>query len=366
MTKERRKRRPVAATPAVETLSGRKPRIMIAGEFSAGKTRLISGLVGEEVLPSNVTATALPPVWLVYGAKALAAVDQDGKLRKVETLADVTLENTKFCVISHPAKLLKEVDIIDTPGSSDPNIPAESWEHMLGYVDHIVWCTNATQAWRQSEKSTWNEFPETLVGDATLLVTHADRMPDGRTADRVMRRVQREAKAYFKNYLMASLIRPLDVEKVSKHISKLVSAGLELTSNENSLIAQFAEDRAAEAIVSRPATARRARVRPSRVSKARAPKGKPVNSDLKPANVLVLDRSPGKPTEVHEQSAFRAAWNGLLAGCDTSDAKDVLNRVERFLTHLENEAFLAHPEKPDVEAGKVDQLVKSIAYGVQP
>ena len=55
-------RRPAAPRPA------RLPRILVAGEFSSGKTQLISGLLGEAVLPSNVISTALPPIWLVSGS----------------------------------------------------------------------------------------------------------------------------------------------------------------------------------------------------------------------------------------------------------------------------------------------------------
>ena len=39
----------------------RKPRILVAGEFSAGKSTIINRLLGFELLPENVTSTSLPP-----------------------------------------------------------------------------------------------------------------------------------------------------------------------------------------------------------------------------------------------------------------------------------------------------------------
>ncbi|QDC08585.1 hypothetical protein FHY55_04725 [Oceanicola sp. D3] len=222
----------------------RKPRLMVAGEFSAGKTHLINGLLGEKVLPSNVTATALPPIWLVWGRKAMMAVDLEGNTRPLDSLEDVGVEDTHYVVLSHPAPLLKTFSIIDTPGNSDPNIPSECWERMLDYADAVVWCTNATQAWRQSEKSVWNEMPARLLEKATILITHADRITDARSADRVLRRVKREAGKYFDSYLMASLLKEGDLARIREHLETLME---DLESRDGavcSTVAHFASDHA--------------------------------------------------------------------------------------------------------------------------
>ena len=137
----------------------RKPRILIAGEFSAGKTQLINGLVGSSVLPSNVTATALPPVWLVRGEPALMRVGFSGRGEPIADLGAIDLDKTQYCVLSNPSSALTQMDIIDTPGNSDPNMAAETWQRMLTFADAVVWCTNATQAWRQSEKAVWQAMP---------------------------------------------------------------------------------------------------------------------------------------------------------------------------------------------------------------
>jgi len=57
------------------TQQTRKPRLLIAGEFSSGKTQLITGLLQEEILPSNVTSTSLPPMWIKNDAAESSMVD---------------------------------------------------------------------------------------------------------------------------------------------------------------------------------------------------------------------------------------------------------------------------------------------------
>ena len=149
-------RRPAAPRPA------RLPRILVAGEFSSGKTQLISGLLGEAVLPSNVISTALPPIWLVAGSALRVAIAHDGTEREVDGIEAFDLATTAFGVVAHGAPILNSFEIIDTPGNSDPNIPPETWQRMVDYADAVVWCTNATQAWRQSEKAVWQDMPQVL------------------------------------------------------------------------------------------------------------------------------------------------------------------------------------------------------------
>ena len=199
----------------------RRPRLLVAGEFSAGKTKLINGLLGEKVLPSNVISTAVPPVWLIPGAGPRLAVDLEGETREIDHPADTVVTETKFCLVPHSASILSTVEIIDTPGSSDPNIPSECWERMVNYADAVIWCTNAAQAWRQSEKAVWEEMPACLRAKATLVITHADRMPDQRTADRVLRRVRREAGEYFATIVMGSSLDPAHLGRLREGISDL-------------------------------------------------------------------------------------------------------------------------------------------------
>lgn len=205
----------------------RKPRILIAGEFSAGKTQLINGLLGRFVLPSNVTSTSLPPMWIVSQKTAPYRVTLSGERKPMPALNNVDVQDTLYCVMHSNAPLLAQVELIDTPGNSDPNIPSECWQRMLEHADYVIWCSNAVQAWRQSEKAVWRAMDERLRKNATMIITHADRLPDAKSAEKVMRRVQRDAAPFFDHFMMASLLDETDLERIEDHIVALAEGSLQ-------------------------------------------------------------------------------------------------------------------------------------------
>ena len=234
----------ILAMPDVHPVR-RKPRIMIAGEFSAGKSRLVNALLGKEVLPSNVTSTALPPIWMVHGDQPPLIVGIDGEVMDLE-MDEIKVETTAFCVVSSRAPILEHVDLIDTPGNSDPKIPAICWERMVQYADSMVWCTSAMQAWKQTEKATCADLPEDLLTHATLLITQADRMPDERSAGKVERRVTRDASKYFSTIMMGSMLDENDAAMVRERLIS-ISGDLALRGAEEELVDEIRAEPAGEA-----------------------------------------------------------------------------------------------------------------------
>lgn len=214
----------VSETQSLRSGASAKPRLMVAGEFSSGKSTLINGLVGKEVLSTNVTATAAPPVWVVSEDVKPHCFDRQGIAHPLP--ADVN--DTRFHLLSAQSEITKYMDVIDTPGTSDPNMGPELMEAMLQYADAIVWCTNATQAWRQSEQAVWDEIPERLRRRSTLLITHYDRITSVEERRRVVRRVLRETKDQFGDVQAASLTNPSEINRLSatflskhKHLTTL-------------------------------------------------------------------------------------------------------------------------------------------------
>ncbi|MDC0659398.1 dynamin family protein [Leisingera sp. SS27] len=196
---------PPAAAPA------RKPRLALMGEFSAGKSTLTNLLVGQQPLPTRVTATRLPPVWISHGAEGASLTGTDGRETPVrlEDLDDVPLETTALIRLTLPAEALELCDLIDMPGISDPNMPASVWQNLLPEVDSVIWCTHATQAWRQSEAAAWEEISARLDAPSTLLITHFDKLKTPRDRDRVLRRVQKETGDGFNAVFPLSLSQAL-------------------------------------------------------------------------------------------------------------------------------------------------------------
>ncbi len=189
----------------------KRPRVALMGEFSAGKSTLSNLLIGRSALPVNVTATQLPPVWMSYGDTEPYRVGLDGEQTGVEPdFSDVSVRDTRYIRVFLPSKFLMNCDLIDMPGISDPNMDAEVWQRVIGEADIVIWCSHATQAWRQSEAAVWGTMPNELYEKSILLLTRMDRILSDRDRVRVVKRVQSETQGLFRKVIPVSLIQAME------------------------------------------------------------------------------------------------------------------------------------------------------------
>lgn len=190
----------------------RKPCLAFMGEFSTGKSTLSKLFLGNAPLPVQVTATRLPPIWISYGDDAAIAVDHDGSEREIdiEDLETICVDETKMVRLYNRSETLEICDLIDMPGISDPSMSSDVWLSMIEHVDSVVWCTQATQAWRQSEAAAWELIKERTNGDNILLVTQVDKLRGDRDVDRVLTRVRKETEGLFKAVYPLSIIEALN------------------------------------------------------------------------------------------------------------------------------------------------------------
>lgn len=189
-----------------------KPRLVLMGEFSAGKSTLTNILLDCAPLPMRVTATRLPPVKMSYGKPATFAVGLNNVRREIdiEALETVSLEDTLEIEILMQSDVLQMCDILDMPGISDPSMPQEIWEGILDRNDHVIWCTHATQAWRQSEAAVWNTLQAKTSGRNVLLITQFDKLQNTRDRTRVVKRVEHETNGLFDAVYPISLLEALN------------------------------------------------------------------------------------------------------------------------------------------------------------
>jgi small GTP-binding protein len=118
--------------------------LVIAGEFNSGKSSFINALIGERVLPEGVTPTTDRINILRHGA----AVSE--QLREA-----YLLERT------HPADVLREINIVDTPGTNA--IIRRHEELTRDFVprsDLVLFVTSADRPFTESEREFLEQIRE--------------------------------------------------------------------------------------------------------------------------------------------------------------------------------------------------------------
>ena len=139
--------------------------LVIAGEFNAGKSTFINALIGEGVLPVGVTPTTDRINLLHHGPQA-------GE----QLLEPYLLERT------HPAELLREISIVDTPGTNAIiQKHQELTQDFLPRCDLVLFVTSADRPFTESERQfleyirEWGKKIVFIVNKIDILESAADR-----------------------------------------------------------------------------------------------------------------------------------------------------------------------------------------------
>src|SRR5512147_2539740 len=117
--------------------------VVVAGEFNAGKSALVNALLGEKVLLEGATPTTSRVTLVKWGEQiAEQAVDEN------------------FAIYTYPLPLLKELNIVDTPGTNAVIRHHERLTHeFVPRSDLILFITSADHPLTESER----QFLERIV-----------------------------------------------------------------------------------------------------------------------------------------------------------------------------------------------------------
>jgi small GTP-binding protein len=118
--------------------------LVIAGEFNSGKSSFINALLGERVLPEGVTPTT----------------DRINILRHGETTSE-HLREAYLLERTHPAEVLREINIVDTPGTNA--IIRRHEELTRDFVprsDLVLFVTSADRPFTESERTFLEQIRE--------------------------------------------------------------------------------------------------------------------------------------------------------------------------------------------------------------
>ncbi|MFL5518768.1 MAG: dynamin family protein [Gemmatimonadales bacterium] len=139
--------------------------LVVAGEFNSGKSSFINALLGERVLPEGVTPTT-----------DRINVLRHGSAEGERALQAFLLERT------HPAELLRELEVVDTPGTNAIiRGHEELTRNFVPRADLVLFVTSADRPFTESERGfleqirQWGKKIVFVVNKIDILATPAER-----------------------------------------------------------------------------------------------------------------------------------------------------------------------------------------------
>ena len=219
-------------------------RIAVMGEQASGKSSLINLLLRENVVPTGALAGARAYLLVRYGVDpALHAVAVDGsrarltpralaKMSEPESSASSSMMTsggieaaprkdvqagltaqalrpsssgdgtTRLIEIIQPQALLQSVELVE--GRACPEGAGKSLLRHVLPLDLVIWCTLATQAWKETERQSWRHLPTKLRRRAVLLVTYKDAI-GAKDEAKLISRMERDAGLFFSDIVLVSL-----------------------------------------------------------------------------------------------------------------------------------------------------------------
>jgi hypothetical protein len=135
------------------------------------------------------------------------AISENGKRESVspEVIKALAREDISHFNIGMPNELLRHVEVLDTPGFADPFHNPKRTLDVVGRANICIWCTLATQAWRQSERRIWSSLPARLRTHGILVATHIDTLEHRGERRRVQARLKREAGDLFAEIVLLAI-----------------------------------------------------------------------------------------------------------------------------------------------------------------
>ena len=139
--------------------------LVVVGEFNSGKSTFINALVGQRVLDEGATPTTRRIHVLKYGPEVS------------HTVLDASVD-----VVTAPAEMLRQIHIVDTPGTNAIFRDHETLTaDFVPRADFVLFITSADRPFTETERGfmesirEWGKKIVVVINKADILETAADR-----------------------------------------------------------------------------------------------------------------------------------------------------------------------------------------------
>ena len=232
----------------VEQALRRPVRLAVLGEENSGKSLLLNYLLKHQILPSKQFSAEETGILIRYSAEpSVYTVSKEGHRNRLTSRAFGTLSKaearphpksssiiyqasdhssrrgissrsgspvvlTKRKTLKPPSRLidvglplglLRTLEMIEVR-----NLPEDKTVTpatiAFRQVDIAIWCTLATQAWKETEAISWRRIPLAHRQSSLLLVTYKDAIQDTRDEVKILERLHRATPTMFNDILLVS------------------------------------------------------------------------------------------------------------------------------------------------------------------
>jgi small GTP-binding protein len=147
--------------------------LVIVGEFNSGKSAFINALVGQEVMPEGVTPTTAVINLLRHGDEQTETMLPDGVIQR-----------------TFPAEFLREITVVDTPGTNAIIREHESLtQSFVPRSDLVLFVTSADRPFTESEREFMSEIRE-WGKKIVIILNKIDLLRDDESRDKVVQFVR--------------------------------------------------------------------------------------------------------------------------------------------------------------------------------
>lgn len=186
------------AGPAQRVKDRALPLVVVAGEFSTGKSSLINLLLRQRVLEPSVGLRVQPPTRLRHSTQRIVnACRRDGAMQRVAKVEHATrTPDLAEIEIYLPFDRFPGVEIQELPAPSSAGY-SEAHRHVAASADILLWCTIGSQPWRLSEKDCLSKLGRSPDQTTILCVMRDDLIRTDSDRGKINRRLETEARPFF-------------------------------------------------------------------------------------------------------------------------------------------------------------------------